>query len=97
MADDCQCPPSRDRRWGVIILDISKPFQWKPGCCKTQFGVKTNYRAWWGWLAITFCNMSDYAYLRYIASGKTEWVTANPEQQQGKDQARAAIGEGGGE
>jgi len=57
----------------MIILDISKPFKLKPGFFKAPFKNKTNYRAWWLWFAITYCDMSDYEYFQYIASRKTYW------------------------
>lgn len=63
----------------MIILDISKPFQSKPGFHKAPLGNKTNYRVWWLWFAITFCNMSDYEYCERIASGQTLWINKDKE------------------
>ena len=58
----------------MIIIDISKPFQLKPGWMKSKIKNKNNYCVWWLYLGITYCNISSFEYLEYIASGKTEFI-----------------------
>lgn len=59
----------------LITIEISRPFQPKPGGFKSEFKDKINYRFWWLWFAISWINMSEPEYSNYIASGKTEWTS----------------------
>ena len=58
----------------ILILDISNPFQIKPGCVNNGFKDVKAFRCWWLWFAITYCPLSQYEYEDYISTGNTEWT-----------------------
>lgn len=55
----------------IIILEINKPFQSKPG--KYESNIMKRY--WWLWFAITFLKipLQDYSKDRYVWENKNEW------------------------
>ena len=55
----------------ILLLDISMPFQGRPGYAVAPFGGVKIRRGWWLWFAITYCPLDQFAYEQLIASGKT--------------------------
>lgn len=58
----------------ILILDISSPFQHKPGYANSNFKNVKSFRCWWLWFAVTYCPLSQYEYEEHIGTGATEWV-----------------------
>lgn len=57
----------------LFMLEISKPFVWKPGYFNGPYHSGRFKRVWWGWFAIACVRMDLYEYNMHLRSGATEW------------------------
>jgi len=57
----------------ILILEISLPFQWRPGCVASDFGDVKCRRVWWLWFAVTYCPLALHTFYNHIVRMQTYW------------------------
>lgn len=59
----------------TVILEINRPFQWRPGYFYGTIAHQFFRRIWWGWFALAWMPLSLPKYQAAVASGQVEWRT----------------------
>lgn len=57
----------------ILLIDVSYPFQWRPGLRTATFKNERMVRAWWLWFAITYCPITEVEFYAHVESGRTHW------------------------
>jgi len=58
----------------IFIIEISRPFQAKPGYFRGTLDDVPSHRAWWLWFTVSYCKMPLHKYTQAFRDNKAEFI-----------------------